>query len=430
MKHLAIIVAISALLVGSISCEKQRDVEPEEVPVVEEPKDDPNDDPTGNPYKVLNLTSKSAEFARLGSNFAFDFIDRINAEEKGDFFVSPLSMQFLLGMILDGTRGKTADEICHVLGYGKGEVAAVNSYSLSMLEQLPSLDKTTKLSIANALFVNISHPVLDSYRDTVGKYYLAEVSNLNFSDIGATLEAINGWSRKKTEGLIPKILNEVDNNAAAYLLNALYFKGQWKEKFSKDKTGEETFTAEDGTEKQVPMMKIWEEYSYLDKKDFQVVRLPYGNGAFNMLVVLPGNGKTIADVTAILKNTDWVEMNQSMEPFTVDLWLPKFEVSYKTELENTLSAMGMPSAFKTGAADYSAMFPEPVYLSGVMQTAIVKVDEEGTEAAAVSGAFINTLAPALSITFPVVFHADRPFLYLITESSTGAVLFAGKYSGK
>ena len=411
MKHFGLLAAAAALLTMSLSCEKLG-----------------GDDSKDNPYKPLRLTTKSAEFAREGNTFAFDFIDRINTAEEGDFIISPLSMQFLLGMILDGAQNGTADEICQVLGYGAGEVNAVNEYCLSMLEQLPSLDKKTKLSIANAIFVNKWYDLKESYKSTVGKYYQAEVANLDFSDGAGSLKTINGWCNKQTNGMIPKVLDKVSTNMLAYLFNAMYFKSQWKEKFPKGNTSNETFTGEDGVTKKVPMMKNREDFLYQDNDDFRVVSLPYGNGAFSMKVILPQTGKTLSDVTTALKTADWDEFLSEMVRCDVDLWLPKFESKYSKKLNEILSDMGMPSAFSTTAADFKAMSDAALCLSFVEQDAVIKVDEEGTEAAVVSsaGMYATSAGPGEHI----VFHADRPFLYLITESSTGAILFAGRYSGK
>ena len=410
MNHMGLLAATAVLLTVSLSCDKLND-----------------DDPKDNPYKSLDLTTKSVEFARQGNSFAFDFIDRISLEEEGDFFISPLSMQFLMGMVLDGAQNGTADEICKVLGYGAGEVNAVNEYSLSMLEQLPSLDKKTKLSIANAIFVNKQYSLKDNFKGTVEKYYQAEVTNLDFSNESSSLKTINGWCNKQTNGMIPKVLDKVSPGMLAYLLNAMYFKSEWKEKFSKNNTANETFTTEDGGIKKVPMMKNSERYLYQDNEDFRVVRLPYGNGAFNMLVVLPQTGKTLAHVTSALKTADWNEFLLTMVRCDVDLWLPKFETKYSIKLNDILSDMGMPSAFSPASADFKAMSDAAMCLSIVKQDAVIKVDEEGTEAAAISMAGMETsAAPGEHI----VFHADHPFLYLITESSSGAILFAGKYSGK
>ena len=411
MKYLAVLTAFAALAVASVSCEK-----------------DPYDNPRNNPYKKVELTTKSAEYVKLGNTFAFNFLGKVSDATDGDFIVSPLSMQFLLGMILDGAKGQTADEICSVLGFGAGETAAVNDYCLSMLQQLPSLDKKTKLAIANAIVVNQRYKLLDSYQTTVGRYYEAEVSNMDFTDNAGTTKKINKWCSDHTGGLIPEILKSVDDNVLAYLMNATYFKSQWKDKFSKDRTSPEDFTNEAGSKKRVQMMKNNLDCLYQDNAVFRAARLPYGNGAFAMYVILPSAGNTLADVSGCLSGKNWEEFLNSMVPCDVDLWLPKFETKFHIDLNDILSEMGMASSFDALKADFTAMSGDAMCLSFVKQDAVIKVDEEGTEAAAVSLAGMD--AASAGPGEHIVFHADRPFLYLITESSTGIILFAGKYSGK
>ena len=410
MKHLTLILAFSAVLTTCFACEKF---------------DDETED---NPYKRLDLSTKSAEFARQGNDFAFEFIDRVNAAEDDDYIISPLSMQFLLGMVLNGAQGETADEICSVLGYGAGEVDAVNEYCLSMLQQLPSLDKKTKLAIANAIVVNQDYSLKDSYKTDVSRFYDAKVENMDFSDKAGTTKKINKWCSDHTNGLVPEIIKEVSPSMLAYLMNAMYFKSQWKEKFKKSNTSRESFTFENGGKTSVQMMKIEKSFAYQDNEDFRAVRLPYGNGAFCMTVILPADGKKLSDVTQALKNSDWNEFVARMVHCDVDLWLPRFETKFRIKLNDILSDMGMPLAFNAMKADFKAMSDAAACLSYVQQDAVIKVDEEGTEAAVVSHA--GMLATSAGPGDHIVFHADRPFIYLITESSTGAILFAGRYSGK
>ena len=380
-----------------------------------------------NPYKSLELTTKSMEFVEKGNTFSFNFIDQINSAEKKDYVISPLSMQFLLGMILDGAKGTTADEICQVLGYGAGQTDAVNEYCLSLLNQLPNLDKKTTLAIADAIFVDDGWPLKEKYKKDVGKYYKAAVENLDFSNSEKALKVINGWCNDNTNGLIPKVLDDVSTDILAYLLNAVYFKSQWADKFEKGSTADEDFTDETGTKAKVKMMKQRRDFGYMQNDVYQAVRLPYGNGAFSMVAFLPRKGYGVADVTKALKKESWNTLRRRMSTADVDLWLPKFETRYHIDLNDILSDMGMPTAFN--AADFSAMSDYASRLSFVMQDAVIKVDEEGTEAAAVSTAGMEK-ATAVMPGEKVVFHADHPFLYLITESSSGAVLFAGRYSGK
>ena len=412
MRTISFLTAMAALLVSTAACGKQT-----------------GEDPDNNPYKPLELTTKSAELVQKGNSFTFALIEQINASTTKDYIISPLSMQFLLGMILDGAQGATAQEICEVLGYGAGETEAVNEFCLSMLQQLPALDKKTTLTIANSIFVDDGWPLLDSYKRTVGQYYQAEVSNLNFADEAASLKAINGWCAEHTNGLIPKVLDEVRPDILAYLLNALYFKSQWKEQFPKDATSDETFTDESGTKGKVPMMKQEKSLGYAETDVYQAVRLPYGNGAFNMIVYLPKGKYGVSDVTASLKKADWNQLRYGFSTCDVNLWLPKFETKFHIKLNDILSEMGMPSSFDPGRADFKAMSDYALCLSFVQQDAIIKVDEEGSEAAAVSSAGMMKTT-SVSPSRYAVFHANHPFLYLITESSSGAVLFAGRYSGK
>lgn len=410
MKHYLLFFALIAIALGNVSCDKAE-----------------TEEPTDNPYRKLELSTRSTEIVQQGNDFAFRFLEIINESTSRDFVISPLSMQFLLGMILDGAKEETANEICEVLGYGAGDVDGVNEFCQSLLKQLPELDKKTKLALANAIVANKSFPLLDSYKSMVTEYYEAEVSNMDFSKNKETTKMINKWCSDNTNGLIPEIIKNVDTNMLAYLMNATYFKSQWAEKFPKGSTVKVPFTSVDGSQVSVEMMRNEKHFNYQDNDVLRGVNLPYGNGAYSMMVILPAEGKTLEDVTEYLNAESWADFKRSMVRCHVDLWLPKFETKFEIKLNGILSAMGMPSAFDPWIADFSAMSKAALCLSFVKQNAVIKVDEEGTEAAAVSFAGMYTAAaPGQHI----VFHADKPFLYLITESSTGVVLFAGKYTGK
>ena len=382
-----------------------------------------------NSYKPLSLTTRGAEYAAMGSSFSTTFIDKVQAVAETDYIISPLSMQFLLGMILDGAQGETADEICRTLGYGQGEIKEVNEYCRQMLAQLPGLDKKTKLTIANAIVVDKGYPLLDQYKKDVTRYYDAEVSNLDFSQRKASADKINEWCSDHTEGLIPEILKETSPDMLAYLLNAMYFKSKWSSPFHKDATWKEDFHFGNGTTDKVQMMKAMREIRYQSGKMWTAVSLPYGNGSFSMNVFLPAEGKTVSDVTAALAAGDWNSVRSDFRYCKVDLWLPRFETAYHITLNDILSGMGMPSAFDSAKADFKAMSQFALCLSFVNQDAVIKVDEEGTEAAVVSSAGMEKATAVPNPEPPIIFHADKPFLYIISEKSTGAILFAGRYGG-
>lgn len=429
MKRIVACAALAAIMIGFSSCGKVLYVESLKDPDTSEEKipDGNNDEnPEDNPRKELTLAASSQAILQHTNTFAFQFLSRINASVEGDYIVSPLSVQFLLGMLLNGAQGKTADEICQVLGYGAGEVDAVNEFARSMMEQLPALDKKTKLNIANAIVVNQRFPIKDAFKADVVKYYDAEVSNKDFLD-PATVDAINQWASDHTNGLIQKVLDSLNAADLAILMNALYFKGSWMAPFAKDNTTREKFRKESGETAEVDMMKKYNtSLGYREGDGFRAVSLPYGNGAYSMVILLPDTGKKPADVIAALDTLDWPDFLKTLYHRPVNLWFPKFKTGTTVVLNYLLSEMGMPLAF-TEFADLKALSDYALCLTSVKQDAVIIVDEEGTEAAAVTIGMVGTTSVPPQ---PIDFRADRPFLYLITESDTGTILFAGKFGGK
>lgn len=406
MKTFRVIATICALVAAGISC-----VKPEEQGKEPEPE-----------ITDIELATKSAEYVEKGNCFAYDFIDRVNRLEEGDYIVSPLSLQFVLGMVLNGAQGQTAEEIYKLLGYGAGEIELVNKFFLNLLTQLPVLDKNTQVALANALVVNQKYSLLDSYQDTVRRYYQAGISNLDFNDMEGSAQIINQWASDHTNGMIKKILERVDPDMFSYLINATYFKGTWALPFKAANTAEASFTDESGNNLTVKMMQQKDLFNYAETDVYQKIILPYGNGAYTMAVLLPKAGYTVSDITDALKKGQQTRGSKA----EVDLWLPKFETTYSIRLNDMLSSMGMPTAFDQMKADFKGMSQSAWCLSMVKQDAAIKVDEQGAEASAVTTIGLDGTT---GYSVNKVFHADHPFLYMISETSTGAILFAGRYGG-
>ncbi len=382
-----------------------------------------------NDRKRIDLDETQLAYAEAGNDFAFRFLKQIDSCESGDWFVSPVSLQYLLGLVLDGADGETADEICRTLGYPAGQSEAVDAYCRKMLTELPNLDKLTQLKLANAIFFNNKMEIKVPYRKRVEKFYDAGVESLDFGQKMQSLKVINGWCSKQTNGLIPSVLEDVSSDMFAYLLNALYFKGTWMYPFNKKYTRERTFTLESGEKKEIKMMEKERKFGYGEDEICQRVTLPYGNGSYSMIVLLPKKGYTVADVIASYNGENWNEIRTQMGYRSpVNVWLPPFESKYHIKLNDILCDMGMPRSFGP-MADFKPMSNDALWLSFVQQDAVIKVNEEGTEAAAVSSA---GMLGATAIPEPprvIDFHCDHPFLYLITENSTGTILFAGKFTG-
>jgi len=227
-----------------------------------------------------------------------------------------------------------------------------------------------------------------------------------------------------TKGLIKEVIDKTDPRDLMYLLNALYFKGIWTTEFDARNTSRETFTREDGSPQQVDMMQQNSRFNYAEDQILQMVQLPYGNRAFSMMVLLPKEGKRLQDVVTATRQSDyWSDLKSGLQEVEVDLFLPKFKTTYSKKLNDVLTKMGMGIAF-TDAADFSGMSDMPARISLVKQDTYINTDESGTEAAAVTTVgMVVTSMP--SQPQKVVFNANRPFIYLIQENSTGAILFMG-----
>lgn len=411
MKKFLLFILVLPLVILSVRCGRIDD------------EDDGNND-----FKPLSLTTKQTGYVESGNRFAWRFIDGVAdcaAQEKKDsWFVSPLSLQLDLGMLLNGAGGETADEICRTLGYKAGELAEINAWSKLMLTELPKMDKKTELAMANAIFYNKTISLKKPFRNAVSDAYAATLEALDFSQ-GKAVNTINDWCSKQTKGMVPKVIDQVSPSYLAFLINAIYFKSQWTEQFDKNATVSEAFTTESGKTVNVPMMKMaGASFQFGKKEQYQFIQLPYGNGAFAMTILLPAKGHTVKDITALLAKEGF---SVQTVPVEVDLWLPRFETKYHIKLNDLLASMGISQAFNPFSADFSALSDTPSYVDFVQQDAAIKVNEEGSEAAAVT--VIGMRKNSVGGGPDVVFHADHPFLYLITETSTGAILFAGQFGG-
>lgn len=380
-----------------------------------------NDD---NELKDIQLTEIERQLVSSNNDFAFKLFRAIKDDESK--LVSPLSITYALGMLNNGAVGETQQEINKVLGFGNADVDAINNFCLKMLKECPNLDNDTKVLIANTIYLNKGYNLKKDFVKKAKKYYYAEPETRNFGD-GKTLDVINKWANDHTEGMIPKILtqDEFDPAMVSYLLNALYFKGVWTDKFSESRTREELFNEKD----EVMMMRMEKKFRYSDNDVFQSIDLPYGNRAYSMTVLLPHRGKTVDDVLMSLSGKKWAETRNGMRTTLVDLKLPRFETKSDIDLKKIMSNLGMPLAF-TGRANFNEFCDAPTHIGLMKQVAKIKLDEKGTEAAAVTVIGMMKTSAVARPEKPIEFYADRDFVYVITEQSTGAIFFIGEFKGK
>ncbi|MBR5176514.1 MAG: serpin family protein [Bacteroidales bacterium] len=398
-------------------------------------KEDSGEDPA-NPGELIErkdipLTRAQLEFVKSNNTFALEFFKRVAGNEgEKSMLVSPISVTFALGMVNNGAKGDTQAEINKALGYGGNSIDDLNAFCKTMLEEGAAVDPTTTIEIANMAVINKGAlPLKDSFTKKVESNFKA---NVCYKDFGKedVKSIINKWCEEKTRGMIKDFLKDpVTPDQYAHFLNATYFKGIWSSPFNKDLTHKEDFTAIDGNTVSLNMMLQQAKFDYSEvQKLGSAVCLPYGNKAYRMIVILPEEKVSLDDLRNDLTIDSWNQLN-SMSEQEVEVCIPSFESEFgASSIKKVLMDMGIKKAFVAGAADFSGMTDEGVHVSDVLQKAKIKVDEQGTEAAAVTDVVMEKNASAIPKV--VYFHADRPFLYAITEVSTGAIFFIGQYTGK
>lgn len=379
----------------------------------------------------LILSDAQHEMVNNNNSFAFSLYNKTMGMNSR--VVSPLSVTYLMSMLANGADGETQQQILATLGWaGEGiqqpSLQDINDYSRMLIEKTARLDKAVTVEIANYVAVNKEFKLNSKFQKSVERDYKAGVESLNFTS-PSTLKHINDWCNDRTHGMIPSIINELDPDAVSYLMNAIYFNGTWKDKFSKEETKQEMFRGYTRDIQYVDMMHRHGEYFYADGDGYSAVSIPYGNGAFRMTVILPSEGSFLRDVMASMDGGKFQALQRSMEKCNVDLKIPRFTTEVDLPLNDIISALGAPLIFSS-QADFSQFARGNFYVSKMFQKAKIEVSEEGTKAAAVTAAIMMMSAVRPEKKRNVVFHADSPFAYIISENSTGSIYFMGQYTGK
>lgn len=383
---------------------------------------DPNG-PGMDPITELPRQLTAAEQKLIvGSNaFAFDLLRQVNtSDHAGNVFVSPLSASMALGMTLNGADGSTYTAMHSTLRLGDLARTEVNEGYKSLIALLRGLDKSTEFRIANSIWYEKSYPFHASFINESKSFFDAEVQALDFGN-PASVDVINSWVNEATSEKIPKIIDGIDENVM-FLINAIYFKGAWKNSFDKSKTVNAPFYALDGSTANVPLMTQSEGTRTFFGSNYAAFDLPYGNTAFSMTVVLPDKGVDINAFTESLSQSQWAAIDDGMRETGYDIYLPRFKLTWKRTLNPDLSGLGMGIALTPYKADFTRMSPngKDLFISEVIQKTFVEVNEEGTEAAAATsvGMMPTSLPPSIRV--------DRPFVFAIRERFSGTILFIGK----
>ena len=378
-------------------------------------------DPPQGP-KEIAITKTTADIIKSDNDFGIELFRQIVSQDTtpGNIFISPTSIALALAMTYNGAAGDTKTAMEIVLKKVGLTADEINTSYKSLIGALVTVDPKVLLEIANSIWYREGFNVLPEFVTANQDYYNARVSALDFSDPVAP-DVINGWVNDNTHGRIEEIVEVISPETVMFLINAIYFKGIWQHEFDTDNTAEGDFYLQSGPVA-VEMMKQTTALWHTSNEILSIVELPYGQGNFSMLVLLPQSGKTTGDVVSALTPGNWEIWMNTMTEKNVDLQLPKFTFEYKNQLNEELEALGMGVAF-TGSADFSNINGTGgLQLSKVLHKSFVEVNEEGTEAAAVTSVEIEVTSAGPENT---PFSVDRPFLFAIRENSTGTILFIG-----
>ena len=380
--------------------------------------------PTMQPIE-LNATEKemAAQQGDFSSVLSLEVYRQLG-ERTDNWLVSPFSLQCALGMLSNGANGETREEILHALGLSQYSQEEVNAYFKKLIEGLHTVNSAITVKTANSVWGNAGVPLKDDFQKMNIENYSAMVSQLDFSDPSA-VDQINAWCDRNTEGLIPSILDEVNPTATVYLLNSLYFKARWESEFAPEKTQEGDFNTSSGKVVKAHFMQTQRMAAYVENEWFTSTSLSYQNDSYAMRLILPQPEISIDQVLQALSESDG-NLWKNVVLADINLKMPRFTLENKMDLTPTLQALGMEKAF-TNEADFSSMSDISTYISMVQQATRLKVDEEGSEGAAVTviGGYLSDLMRPLPEE-EVDFFLDRPFLFQILEPTTGTVLFMGQ----
>ncbi|HKQ76379.1 MAG TPA: serpin family protein [Blastocatellia bacterium] len=374
--------------------------------------------PSGN-------TTMNSNLAAASNAFGFDLFQRLQREAANkNVFFSPLSVTIALAMTYNGAAGETKKAMSRTLKIEGMNHAELNGASAELLKALKSSDQKIELAIANSLWARAGVKFNDAFLARNRQFYGAEISSLDFSD-PQSVATINRWVNTSTKGKIGQILDRIDPQQVMFLINAVYFKGQWEKRFEKTLTENQPFHMLGGQKKQVPMMTQSGNYLYYRGNKFQAVSLPYGAGDASLYLFLPDQGSSLEDFLKGLSFQKWEEWITSFNDTPGDVKLPRFKLDYENSLNEALKSLGMGVAFSAREADFSGIREQrDLFISDVKHKAIVEVNEEGTEAAAATSVGIS-ITSARQTPERFSFIADRPFLMAIRHSQTGAILFMG-----
>jgi serine protease inhibitor len=383
---------------------------------------------TTEPTEPLReLSSSEANLVEADNSFGLKLFKEINAgQTESNVFISPLSISMALGMTYNGARTSTEEAMRTTLEFGDLSMGEINESYKSLIELLSDIDSDVQFNIANSIWYRNDFTFEQDFFERCRDYFDARVSGLDFSQSVAAKDTMNNWVDENTNGKIEEIVDYVDPmNDVMFLINAIYFNGNWTYRFDEEDTKNDIFHIPGGSTKECKMMEIRSYFKYFEDSLLQAIDIPYGNGNYSMTVILPEYGENIDELIAGLTKEKWDEWMDSFTEDTVTLYFPKLKLEYRIKdlLEDALKSLGMGVAFNGQEADFTGMYePGGIFIDRIIHKTFLELDEEGTEAAAAT-------VVAMSLTCidgDLTIRVNRPYVFAIRENHSGTILFIGK----
>ncbi len=402
-KNITIILSGLAILLLAVCCSKETNEEPKLTP------------------KDITLSAAAPIAIQSSNEFGIELFTRVAESENKNLMLSPLSASTALTMLLNGCGGDTYSQLQGTLKYpAEMSISEINEAYKSLVGQLLTVDPRVQLAFANAIFYRNGFNVKPPFLATMNDDYKATVKALDFATPTA-LTTINKWASDNTKGKIPEVLSEIPGDAVMFIMNALYFNGDWSYQFDKSMTQELPFHPDGGSATDVPTMKGKVGAKFARDEGFRAIEMPYGQTNFTMVVIVPD--ETLSAFYPSFTYQVWdklcSDLDELQEFGKITVTMPKFKFSYEKYLNNQLMSMGMIDAFSSSDADLSGISDSEIWVDYVQQNTFVEVDEEGTETAAVTTIDVG-------VTSPLPFNIYKSFIFAIRERTTNTLLFIGQ----
>jgi serpin B len=370
----------------------------------------------------INLTSEQVNLIESENKFAFDvFRETLKSSELSrNIIISPLSISYALSMTLNGAEGSTREAMLEALRIKGISTEIINNSYKNLSTELLNVDKRILISVANSVWTENNFAAKKSFGKILTDFYGAESKSFDIDDPQAPKQ-INSWIEGKTNGLIKEMIDKLNNNTVMLIINAIYFKGNWKSQFDIKNTVQSSFYKQDGASSVVPMMKQTSEYKIFPGEGFVMAEFPYGQGNYVMDIILPDQPTGLIGIIPGLNEKNFKIWIDRMTGRKTDLTFPRFKYGFKKQMKDILTNMGMGIAFSDDA-DFSNISDVDLLINDVIHQAFIETNEEGTEAAAATIVDIGLTSMPVS---NYILNVDHPFMYIIRETTTNTILFMG-----